>query len=274
MSKAEAENHKANGNKLFAERRYEDAIKEYTSAIIKDFSVGVYYTNRALCYSKLEQYDNVITDCRKAIEIDPTLVKAYYLIGQALTEKKQHTEALKKLKTGYELAIQQKVKYVNDILQALLIARKRKWEDDEAIRLEKENELLRYVKGLIEQDRAQQLAAVDPNDEEAIDTINYNIDERLSKVQHVFVQSKDNASRREIPDAYLDKISFNIMHDPVFTPDGITYERQSLLDHFKRNGYFDPISRRPCTEKQLVPNLSLREAIEDFLKDNGWAADY
>ncbi|CAO0798008.1 unnamed protein product [Mucor circinelloides] len=272
MSKIEAENHKANGNKLFAEKRYQDAIKEYTSAIIKDFSVGVYYTNRALCYSKLEQYDNVITDCRKAIEIDPTLVKAYYLIGQALTEKKQHTEALKKLKTGYELAIQQKVKYVNDILQALLIARKRKWEDDEAIRLEKENELLRYVKGLIERDRGQQLAAADPNDEEAIDTINYNINERLSKVQHVFVQSKDNASRREIPDAYLDKISFNIMHDPVFTPDGITYERQSLLDHFKRNGYFDPISRRPCTEKQLVPNLSLREAIEDFLKDNGWAA--
>lgn len=62
------------------------------------------------------------------------------------------------------------------------------------------------------------------------------------------------------------------MHDPVFTPDGITYERQSLLDHFNRNGYFDPISRRPCTEKQLVPNLSLREAIEDFLKENGWAA--
>lgn len=28
-------------------------------------------------------------------------------------------------KTGYELAIQQKVKYVNDILQALLVARKR-----------------------------------------------------------------------------------------------------------------------------------------------------
>lgn len=62
------------------------------------------------------------------------------------------------------------------------------------------------------------------------------------------------------------------MHDPVFTPDGITYERQSLLDHFHRNGYVDPISGRPCTEQQLIPNLSLREAIEDFLKDNGWAA--
>ncbi|KAI9247007.1 Stub1 protein [Helicostylum pulchrum] len=262
MSRIEADKHKAAGNKLFAEKRYEDAIKEYTSAIIKDSTVCVYYTNRALCYSKLEKYDQVISDCRKAIDLDPSSVKAYYLIGQALIEKKQHTEALNKLKTGYELAIQQKVKYVNDIIQALLVARKRKWDDDEAIRLEKEDELLRYVKGLIERERSELLSKAE--DEEATETINYNIDERLSKVE----------TRREIPDAYLDKISFNIMHDPVFTPDGITYERQSLLDHFQRNGNFDPITRRPCTEKQLIPNLSLREAIEDFLKENGWAADY
>lgn len=87
----------------------------------------------------------------------------FWQLGQALIEKKQHTEgksgnnvrckwvlthlfvALNKLKTGmkvvkgmlihieadrslftaYELAIQQRVKYVNDILQALLTARKR-----------------------------------------------------------------------------------------------------------------------------------------------------
>ncbi|KAI8971874.1 hypothetical protein BDF20DRAFT_703632 [Mycotypha africana] len=268
----DAEQHKILGNRLFAEKRFEDAIKEYTSAIIKNASVCVYYTNRALCYSKLEKYDPVISDCRKAIDIDPTMVKAYYLLGQALTEKKQHTEALNKLKTGYELAIQKKVSYVNDILQALLVARKKKWDDDEAVRLEKESELLRYVKGLVEKERKELLEKVDPNDEEEIETINYNIDERLSKIQTVFVQSKDNAFRREIPDAYLDKISFNIMHDPVFTPDGITYERQSLLDHFKRNGYFDPISRNPCRETDLIPDRSLRDAIEDFLKDNGWAA--
>ncbi|KAG1055039.1 hypothetical protein G6F43_002979 [Rhizopus delemar] len=258
MSKEASEQHKANGNKLFAEKRFEEAIKEYTSAIIKDSSVPVYYTNRALCYLKLEKYDQVISDCRRAIELDPNIVKGYYLLGQALTENKQHTEALNKLKIGYELAIQQKVKY--------------KWEDDEAIRLEKESELLRYVKGLVEKERNELLN--NEMDEEAIDTINYKANERLREVENVFVQSRENATRREIPDAYLDKISFNIMHDPVFTPDGITYERQSLLDHFKRNGYFDPITRKPCKEDNLVPNLSLREAIEDFLKDNGWAADY
>ncbi|KAJ8653890.1 hypothetical protein O0I10_010457 [Lichtheimia ornata] len=273
MGKEEAENHKQLGNKLFAEHRYEDAIKEYSTAIIKDPNERIYYTNRALCYSKLEQYDNVISDTRKAIDLDNTTVKAYYLLGQALIEKKQHTEALNKLKTAYELAIQQRVKYVNDILQALLTARKRKWDDQEADRLVRESSLLQYVKNLVEAERKRQLEEAG-DDEEKIDEINYLTDEQEAKIQKVFEQSKENLMRREIPDAYLDKISFNIMHDPVFTPDGFTYERQSLLDHFARNGHVDPITGRPCKESDLVPNRSLKEAIEDFLKENGWAADY
>ncbi|KAI8062152.1 hypothetical protein BC940DRAFT_309261 [Gongronella butleri] len=274
MVNAEAERHKALGNKLFAEHRYDDAIKEYSTAIIKDSTERIYYTNRALCYSKLEKYEQVVSDSRKAIDLDNTTVKAFYLLGQALIELKQHTEALSKLKTAYELARHQRVKYVNDILQALLMARKRKWDDAESARLERESELLRYVKGLVDAERAQQLAQVDVGDDEEIDEINYNSDARLVAIQTVFEHSKENLMRREIPDAYLDKISFNIMHDPVFTPDGITYERQSLIDNFAHNGYFDPISGNPCTEKDLIPNRSLREAIEDFLKDNGWAADY
>ncbi|CDH57759.1 hypothetical protein RO3G_09401 [Lichtheimia corymbifera JMRC:FSU:9682] len=75
MGKEEAENHKQLGNKLFAEHRYEDAIKEYSTAIIKDPNERIYYTNRALCYSKLEQYDNVISDTRKAIDLDSSTGK-------------------------------------------------------------------------------------------------------------------------------------------------------------------------------------------------------
>lgn len=43
-------------------------------------------------------------------------------------------------------------------------------------------------------------------------------DEKLSAVQTVFEHSEKNLMKREIPDAYLDKISFNMMIDPVFTP--------------------------------------------------------
>ncbi|CAO3639312.1 unnamed protein product [Cunninghamella blakesleeana] len=274
MVNADAELHKALGNKLFADHCYEEAIKEYSTAIIKDSTQPVYYTNRAVCHSKLHKYDQVINDSRKAIDLDDMAVKAYYFLGKALIEKKQHTEALTKLKIAYQLGSHQKVKYINDILQALLLARKRKWDDDEVVRLEKESELLRYVKKLVAKDYDQKLNDIGNNDPEIVEEIKYNMDEKLSAVQMVFEHSKENLTRREIPDAYLDKISFNVMHDPVFTPDGITYERQSLLDHFARNGHFDPITRKPCTEHQLVANLSLREAIEDFLKENGWAADY
>ncbi|KAI8340431.1 E3 ubiquitin-protein ligase CHIP-like protein [Chlamydoabsidia padenii] len=272
MANVEAENHKALGNRLFAEHRYEDAIKEYSTAIIKDSTKCVYYTNRALCYSKLEQYDQAIIDTRKAIDLDGTAVKAYYLLGQALMEKRQYNEALTKLKKAYELAMQQKVRYINDILQALLTARKKKWDGDEVKRLEREWELLRYVKGLVENERTRQLEQV-KDDTDKLEEINYNSDERLAAIQEVFKQSQTHP-RPPLPQAYLDPISFNVIHDPCITPDGITYERHSLLDHFAKNGHFDPITRSPCTEKDLIPNLSLRESIEDFLKDNGWAADY
>jgi STIP1 family protein 1 len=58
----------------------------------------------------------------------------------------------------------------------------------------------------------------------------------------------------------------------VWLTDGITYERHSIETHFEKIGEFDPLTRRPCTRKDLIPNLSLREAIEDFLAENGWAA--
>ena len=64
------------------------------------------------------------------------------------------------------------------------------------------------------------------------------------------------------------------MHDPVITPSGITYERAHLKEHFKKIGHFDPLSRHGCRESDLYPNLALKEAIEDYLSNNGWAADY
>lgn len=76
---------------------------------------------------------------------------------------------------AYEHAMQQKVRYINDILQALLTARKKKWDGEEVKRLEREWELLRYVKGLVETERTKQLdEIVDKDDTEKVEEINYN----------------------------------------------------------------------------------------------------
>lgn len=77
----------------------------------------------------------------------------------------------------------------------------------------------------------------------------------------------------KIPNAFLGKIHFGIMVDPVITPSGITYDKTEILDHLKTIGGWDPLSRRELKEVELVPNLALREAIEEFLEQlsfGGW----
>lgn len=94
------------------------------------------------------------------------------------------------------------------------------------------------------------------------------------RIQEVFGKAEaERWRKREVPDYMIDGISFNIMWDPVITKNGRSYERSSILDHLKRQST-DPLTREPLTEADLRPNLALRQSIEEFLKDNGWAADW
>jgi hypothetical protein len=71
------------------------------------------------------------------------------------------------------------------------------------------------------------------------------------------------------------------MEDPVVTVSGVSYERYALLEHFKRNGQFDPVTRLPTCSKVLIsnhyhrvpvdselifPNVIIKEDIESFIE--------
>jgi len=74
-----------------------------------------------------------------------------------------------------------------------------------------------------------------------------------------------------VPDYLCCKISLEIFNDPVITPCGITYEKALLLDHLRKVGPFEPTTRKPLQTDQLVPNLTIKEAVLDFLAKNRWA---
>jgi len=63
------------------------------------------------------------------------------------------------------------------------------------------------------------------------------------------------------------------MQDPVITPSGTSYERASLVKHLKVSPV-DPLTREPLSDRQLIPNLALKNACAEFLENNGWAVDY
>ena len=56
--------------------------------------------------------------------------------------------------------------------------------------------------------------------------------------------------------------------------DGITYEKQSLMEHFHKVGYFDPLTRRDSDPFRIVENRNLVEAFDYFIEKNPWAFDF
>lgn len=42
----------------------------------------------------------------------------------------------------------------------------------------------------------------------------------------------------------------------------------------QRVGHFDPVTRSPLTQEQLIPNLAMKEVIDAFISENGWVEDY
>jgi STIP1 homology and U-box containing protein 1 len=63
------------------------------------------------------------------------------------------------------------------------------------------------------------------------------------------------------------------MEEPVTTEEGLTYEKSAIEDHFKTNGFTEPISRAKMNTKPY-PNQALKNAVLDFLDKNPWAYEH
>ncbi|CAG2053048.1 unnamed protein product, partial [Timema podura] len=65
----------------------------YCRAIKLDGKNAVYYCNRAASFSKLNNHQAAIEDCKNALKIDSTYSKAYGRLGLAYTSLKDHIKA-------------------------------------------------------------------------------------------------------------------------------------------------------------------------------------
>jgi small glutamine-rich tetratricopeptide repeat-containing protein alpha len=79
--KAAAEKLKASGNSQMSAKQYDAAIDSYTKAIALDPKNAVYYSNRAAAHSSKNDHAAAIADAEKAIEVDPSFVRAYHRLG-------------------------------------------------------------------------------------------------------------------------------------------------------------------------------------------------
>ncbi|XP_020912442.1 E3 ubiquitin-protein ligase CHIP [Exaiptasia diaphana] len=264
---------KDQGNRLFGAKQYDDAIQCYTKAIIKNSTVPTYFTNRALCHLKLKKWNQAILDCRQALDLDASLVKGHFFHGQALLEQECFDEAVAALKRAFDLAKEQKLNFGDDIASTYRLAKKKRFAVAEEKRIAQESELQKYLNRLILDDKERLInTALDKGDEDAtnIQNIELEAEKRISQLNELFTQVDDKRKKREVPDVLCGRISFEIMKDPVITPSGITYDRKVIEDHLQRVGHFDPVTRTDLKQEQLIPNLALKEVIDDFVTKNEW----
>lgn len=268
---------KDQGNKLFSARKYEEAVLCYSKAIIKNPQVPTFFTNRALCYLKLQQWELACQDCRRALEMDSSLVKGHFFYGQALLEQDNYDEAIKYLQRASDLAKEQHLNFGDDIACQLRIAKKKRWTALEERRIQQEIELQTYLNKLINEDKERHIehykeAGVGTNEE--IMRLHEKFDRYQAELNAMFSRMDERRSKRDVPDYLCGKISFEVMKEPVITPSGITYDRKDIEEHLQRVGHFDPVTRTPLTQDQLIPNLAMKEVVDAFLTENEWAVDY
>ncbi|MCJ1244999.1 hypothetical protein MMC30_002200 [Trapelia coarctata] len=275
---------KEQGNTAFRAGEFKTAEELYSKAIQKDPSNPALFTNRAFTRIKLLSWDAVIDDCIKAIEFQPENMKGYYYLAQAQIALRHPNEALNSAMTAYGICLKTHDSSTSNISNLILQAKKEKWEAKERERIRRRSDLLRELEDSLTRNsdrqmweaeqKIKQLELDETEGKEEKEEIKASSQRKLEELRSIFALSDpENLKQREVPDYLIDNISFAIMHDPVVTRTGNSYDRSTLLEHLKRSNT-DPLTREPLTRDDLRPNLALKQACAEFLEENGWAVDW
>ncbi|KAG8628121.1 hypothetical protein KVT40_003994 [Elsinoe batatas] len=289
-----AEQFKEKGNNLFKAGDFVGAEEQYTYAIQKYSQNPIIFTNRAFARIKLQRWDGVVDDCLKSIEITKhgQNFKAYFYLAQAQLALHHPHEALSSALTAYDQAMypksqstQTNAASMSAIVALVIRCRKAKFEARQREMQKRRGDLLAELEDAVESKKRIELASIERRlnvaelgpvaAEEERKEVEDQAQRKVDELKSVFaVADPENHAKREVPDWAIDTINFELMHDPVVTKNGHSYERSTLQEHLKRSPT-DPLTRDPLTINDLRPNIALRKALDEFWeRAETWAIDW
>ena len=75
------------------------------------------------------------------------------------------------------------------------------------------------------------------------------------------------------PDSFVCPVTLKLFVDPVICSDGHSYERVAIEDWIEKKGT-SPITNQIFTTKEVIPNITLRKAVEDWKEQEHQESNY
>lgn len=200
--KGAGERAKEDGNEHFRNGKFEEAIRAYSAGIDKDRYGAVahlLFSNRAMCWLKLEEWDKAEEDATSSIDLVRTYYKAYYRRALARRKKGSLKEARCDLETVLAFAPSDKdtINELKDITSALRQDEVKK----AAINAPKRKKLvIEEVDDDVETDVVQQAPFASSDDEVRESQIGAKADVPKVEKETVPANVKRNPRVEELPD--------------------------------------------------------------------------
>ena len=104
---------------VFKDKKYEEAIEEYTKLL--DFDpdnkkfTSIIYANRSLCFKKLNKITEALKDCNSSVKLNPNYIGGYLKRGKVYEELKMYDDARNDYSTAKKLdpSNQDAINYLN-----------------------------------------------------------------------------------------------------------------------------------------------------------------
>jgi len=217
----------------------------------------------------LNDWENVVLNCDQCLSLDTKNYKALNLKGVALIEIGKNAPTSDNIKEGivlltksvemYNASEQPDNQITKELTDKLKKGKKILWLKEKEREFNENSETKMLIKKLIKNDKSQ-----NKNDQ----------DKMLNEILDMIKLNEKSFQDLEVPEYMCCKITFELMKEPIITPDGICYEKEILTEHLNKNGYFDPVTRKPLPVSKPIPNKTLRSAIEHFELENPWVHEY